>query len=183
MQRLSSRRRVAWNEPAEVKTHQSMWPLRVIGLLLVFGGLALGIFSATQFIQYRAQGEWPSITATLTSTRIERRWDSDKYKTYYKVVGIYSYVVAGQRHTFEEGQLEYQYIENANKHAGDFIGQTKTLWYNPASPGESFAFPALTGLIIVTLLGGLAALIIGGYFFVMEAPPEGVKRLLSRFQR
>lgn len=98
------------------------------------------------------------------------------------MIGIYTCIVGGKRYSFEESQLEYHYIENANKHAGDFIGQTKKVWYNPESPGQSFPFPAVTVMMIVTLIGGLMAVIIGGYFFVHEAPRKKVEMLYARFE-
>lgn len=81
----------AWlNQPAsdqQLETSRSPhrsseWPLRILGLLLVVGGMALSVVSAMQFIQYRTHGDWPTITATLTSTRIAKRLDSEKVKTY-----------------------------------------------------------------------------------------------------
>ena len=144
-------------------------PFNVIGILLFVISFGLAIFGTAQFLKLQAGGEWHRITATVTSTSIEKHTNSSK-KDYYEIVGIYTYTVKGYEFHFRARQDAYDNLNLANAHAPDFIGSQTGVWYNPDSPAQVASFAVLSVITLAAVVGAVIVLILSGLFFSRGSP-------------
>ena len=154
------------------------WPFTILGVLLIITAFGLLIFGVFEIRRLQSGGEWPTITARVTSTSVYSYWDDKQKKTDYGINLIYTYTVKGRNYTNTDTEDSYGYKELAEKHRGDFMGRTKTLWYNPDSPDQNAFFPVVAVLSVASIVGAAVALIVGIFFF-MEGDPRPQKPALE----
>ena len=154
-----------------VRPSRPTWPFTIIGVLLIVGAFALGVFGIFELRKQQTGGEWPTTNATVTSTSIQRYFD-DKQNTRYTIWATYTYKVNGHPYQFTISVDTNLFQSDAEAHRNDSLGQRKTVWYNPDSPDQNLTIPVVATFSVVGIVGAAVALIVGIFFFMQGAPSK-----------
>lgn len=147
------------------------WLFTAAGVLLIVVAFVLGIAGILELRKQQTSGEWPTIAATVTSTSVQRYWDK-KNNDRYTIYATYTYNVKGHSYQFTLSVDDYRYRDVADAHRKDFMGQRKTVWYNPDSPDQNVPFPAVATFSVVAVVGAVVTLIIGIFLFLRGTPKK-----------
>ena len=145
------------------------WPLTLIGVLLIVGAFALGSFGILELRKQQTGGEWPTTSATVTSTSIQRYFNK-KNNARYTIWTTYTYTVNGRNYQFTISADTDLYQDEAQSQRNSYMGWHKTVWYNPDSPDQNLTIPVVATFSVVGIVGAAVALIIGIFLFLRGAP-------------
>ena len=130
------------------------------GCGLAFMGVWLGFWALCTlgfdiFLGYSAARQcwaytYASTQGTVTSTKIETNSDSDGGTTYTPEVH-YTYTVNGQQ--IQADRISYLFVSSSYKAAEQVVnrfptGRPVTVYYNPASPGDSVLVRSIDGMAL-----------------------------------
>ncbi len=156
-----------------VRPSRPTWPFTVIGVLLIVGAFALGIFGILELRKQQSGGEWPTTSATVTSTSIQRYFN-DKHNARYTIWTTYTYTIKGHNYQFTISADTNLYQDEAESQRNSYMGRHKTVWYNPDSPDQNLTLPVVATFSVVGIVGAAVALIVGIFFFMQGAPSKRV---------
>lgn len=139
---------------------------RLLGLLLLAGGIGLLVWGVLRYLDAAASSDWPTVPGKVFSSevKVSRTKSKNKIKTTFGANIRYQFQVNNQ--DFEGTQVSFgDYSTNDRSHAEAIVkryavGSVVTVYYNPDEPGNC-VLESGTNLVVYVfpVIGGVFAII------------------------
>lgn len=142
------------------------WFLRLLGLLILAGGIGLLAWGMTRYFDAAASSDWPTVPGKVLSSevKVSRTKTKSKNKTTFGANIRYQFQVNNQ--DFEGTQVSFgDYSTNDRSHADAIVkryavGSVVTVYYNPDEPGNCVLEPGINWVVyLLPIMGGVFVII------------------------